>query len=239
MTHNFDFFRIINSRFVGYPNCLMATKSPVEIKLAQAEGIQNVFQNDWKLHFFDDRKKKIGSIPFLRNLIEFTTGSEDPKFIRLTSLLHWKPDSGGITVADLDGVYNQVCGRSGVSANGAELVIDMIHAEAILCMGAGVGINFVNKIVLSIAIRLTAEKFMVDKIADARFWSGILKNQTYTLVSKFKQSFPGDINSAQVLDGVLLMTTENIHLNSFMYEPILDMSDDHLRKLYAKVLALK
>ena len=28
------------------------------------------------------------------------------------------------------------------------------------------------------------------------------------------------------------MTPENIHLNSFMYEPIIDMSDEHLKKLY-------
>ena len=35
------------------------------------------------------------------------------------------------------------------------------------------------------------------------------------------------------------MTPENIHLNAFMYEPILDMSDDHLCKLYKSVSALK
>ena len=34
------------------------------------------------------------------------------------------------------------------------------------------------------------------------------------------------------------MTPENIHLNSFMYEPILDMSDDHLRVLYEEVSSL-
>jgi len=34
------------------------------------------------------------------------------------------------------------------------------------------------------------------------------------------------------------MTPENIHLNSFMYEPILDMSAQHLYQLYTKVEAL-
>jgi len=34
------------------------------------------------------------------------------------------------------------------------------------------------------------------------------------------------------------MTPENIHLNSFMYEPILDMSNEHLKQLYRKVYAL-
>jgi hypothetical protein len=35
------------------------------------------------------------------------------------------------------------------------------------------------------------------------------------------------------------MTPENIHLNSFMYEPILDMSDQHLRKLYTEVVGMQ
>ena len=34
------------------------------------------------------------------------------------------------------------------------------------------------------------------------------------------------------------MTPENIHVNSFMYEPIIDMSDDHLRKLFVDVKGL-
>ncbi len=40
------------------------------------------------------------------------------------------------------------------------------------------------------------------------------------------------------LDRVALMTPENIHVNSFMYEPIVDMSDDHLKKLYGDVKKL-
>ena len=34
------------------------------------------------------------------------------------------------------------------------------------------------------------------------------------------------------------MTPESIHLNSFMYEPILDMSDEHLKSLLNDVLGL-
>jgi len=68
MTHNFDFFRTINSRFVNYAHCLMASKSDTEISLEQATGIKNVFVNDWKPNFFTDLKKKIACIPFLRNL---------------------------------------------------------------------------------------------------------------------------------------------------------------------------
>lgn len=34
------------------------------------------------------------------------------------------------------------------------------------------------------------------------------------------------------------MTPENIHVNSFMYEPIIDMSDAHLRKLFSDTVDL-
>jgi hypothetical protein len=45
--------------------------------------------------------------------------------------------------------------------------------------------------------------------------------------------------SIKTLNGVILMTPENIHLNAFMYEPILDMSDEHLKKLYKEINDLK
>ena len=239
MTHNFDFFRTIQSRFVPYAHCLMASKSKSGIALEQASGIKNVFVTDWKPNFFTDSRKKIASIPFLRNLVEYTKGEDDPKFAKLTSLLHWKADSAAITEADLNAIYNELCGPPvGTSANGTRSVIDIIHAEARSCMTAGAGINFENKIVLAIAIRIGAEQFMVRKINDAAFVAAIKSHQTQTLLTKFRELFGRDSKALEVLDRVVLMTPENIHLNSFMYEPIVDMSDEHLRKLYADVLAL-
>src|SRR5258708_10246852 len=101
MTHNFDFFRTIEGRFVRYSNCLIASKNEQGISVVQATGIRNVFANDWKANFFTDPKKKIASIPFLRNLIEMTTGETDPNYDQLTSMLHWKANSATITVAQL------------------------------------------------------------------------------------------------------------------------------------------
>ena len=58
MTHNFDFFRTLQSRFVGYPYCLMASKSDKGVTLVQATGIRNVFANDWKGKFFTDSREE-------------------------------------------------------------------------------------------------------------------------------------------------------------------------------------
>jgi len=217
----------------------MASKNSSGILLKPASGIRNIFVKDWKPNFFADPKKRIASIPFIRNIIEYTKGETDPDFLKLTSLLHWKDDSAAITQDDLDAIYKNVFGGNGNYGAGNKTVIDAIHQEAKECIKANESINFENKIVLSIAIRMDAEEFMVRKIADPAFVNAIGFNQTPKLLEKFKEKFGAEITTINVIQRVLLMTPENIHLNSFMYEPILDMSDEHLRKLYLEVLALK
>lgn len=239
LTHNFDFFRTINSRFIKYSCCLMASKSENGITLVKASGIKNIFTNDWKIHFFDDDKKKIASIPFIRNIIEYTKGDTDPDYIKLTSLLHVKSDTMGITQSELDDVYKRSFnGANGNSNNGHRPVVDIIHQEAVACLAACDGMNLENKVILSIAIRLAAEEFMINRIKDPSLTTGITNNQTAKLLNKFKESFSSESDVIEILNRVLLMTPENIHLNSFMYEPILDMSEEHLKKLYKEVLVL-
>lgn len=239
LTHNFDFYRTVAGRFVGYKNCLMVSKTATGVELEKAAGIKNVFINDWKGAFDSDPKKKIASISFMRNLIEYTRGDADPDFLKLTSLLHWKADSQQITVADLDGVYNRLFSENRNSPDGNIPVVELIADTATECLNAPDGINFANKLVLAIATRLVAEQFMVNKINDAAFVAGIGYHQTTKLLKKFQELCPAEIASVDVLQRVVLMTPENIHLNSFMYEPILDMSDRHLRALYIDAKALQ
>jgi hypothetical protein len=216
----------------------MTSKTSTGVELTPAAGIKNVFTKDWKGAFFKDPMKKIASISFIRNLIEYTRGETNPEFVKLTSLLHWKVDSQSITVADLDAIYNGLFSAKGSSPDGNKPVVDLIAEEAAKCLLVPEGINFANKVVLAIATRLAAERFMTKKIADAAFSAGIEANQTAVLLKRFQTQFSGDTASIGVLQRVALMTPENIHLNSFMYEPILDMSDQHLRKLFQEVQAL-
>ncbi len=239
LTHNFDFYRTVESRFVGYNNCLMVSKTGSGVALEKAAGIKNVFINDWKGAFYSDPKKKIASISFIRNLIEYTRGDADPGFVKLTSLLHWKADSQAVTVSDLDGIYNGLFSATDSSPDGHKPVVELIADEAAKCLVAPDGINFANKVVLAIATRLVAEQFMVDKINDAAFVAGIVSNQTARLLKKYQELHPVERGALDVLQRVALMTPENIHLNSFMYEPILDMSDTHLRALYNEVKSLQ
>lgn len=205
-----------------------------------AQGIKNPFIRDWKRNFFADAGKRIASIPFLRNLIEYTRGESDQEFLKLTSLLHWKMNSAAIKQKELDGIYHRLFGGNGNYVDSEESVVEMILATARSYLEEAPRLDaaFERKIVLSIAIRIAAERFMVERIDDEVFMEDLGANQSPKLLRRFKDDFPAETGAVDVIQRVLLMTPENIHLNSFMYEPIVDMSDDHLRRLMSRVIAL-
>ena len=238
LTHNFDFLRTVEGRLVSYAACLIALKNDSGIQLEKVDGLRNVFANKWKPEFFDNDTMKVGSIAFLRNLVENSRGIEDPAYLTLTQMVHWRPETSALTVGDLDRVFTDETRILGTSHNAAMPIIDLIDATADKCLAAGPGFNLENKVVLAIATRMRAERFVVSKLNDHAFWEGIDSNQAWKLISKYNKTPDCDNETASTLDQVLLMTPENIHLNSFMYEPLIDMNEDRLKKLYEKVKAL-
>ncbi len=239
LTHNFDFFRTLNSRGVAtYDNCLTAQKNGSAVTLSKAAGIRNPFLLDLKPHFFDSAMKRVASVPFIRNIVEYTTGEASPEYTQLTSLLHWKTDSMTMTNADLDRLFAVIFTISDSYSAPTQKVVDLIVEQADVAASAPEGINFENKIVLSMAIRLLAEKYMAEAIGDDSFLAGITQNQTHRLHKEFHARNLGSVQQRKTLDAVVLMTPENLHINAFMYEPIIDMTDEHLKKLLLDVKSL-
>lgn len=240
LTHNFDFFRTLNSRGIAPSNrCFMAQKGGNTLTLEPAADlIRNPFITDFKLKFHEDPMSRAACIPFIRNILEYTNGTSHPSYLKLTSLLHWKSETPNITNADLDDIFGSTFSQTGEWTDSTGSVVDLILSQAQEALDADEGINFANKLVLSIAIRLEAERFMIREINDHDYVNGITGNQTIKLLRKYKKLDTATPESLQVLDLVVLMTPENIHFNSFMYEPIIDLSDAHLRDLFRKVLAL-
>ena len=62
------------------------------------------------------------------------------------------------------------------------------------------------------------------------------QNQTAWLIKAYKEYINDEMTN--ILELVAMITPENIHLNSFMFEPILDMSVKQLYKLYNDVKKL-
>ena len=65
-----------------------------------------------------------------------------------------------------------------------------------------------------------------------------ITKETFEDIKKYRDSFPTDYESIDIYERVVMMTPENIHVNSFMYEPLLDMDDFYLKKLYRDILML-
>lgn len=239
LTHNFDFFRTILSRgIVSYGQCLISNKNALCVNLEQASYVKNPFINDWKNNLTDS-KKLIASIPFVRNIIEYTQGDSNGDYLLLTSILHLKQNSTSITVNDFKLIFEKNIQNVAFPTNidTSKNIIDSIFEAAEDCLTATQGANLEHKIVMSIAIRLKAEQFMKSKITDQTFVNGLdsTPNQTWVLFKKYEEEFNNEKESIDTLKKVNLITPENIHINSFMYEPILDMGDDELRELYKAV----
>jgi len=243
LTHNFDFLRTIHSRGVvrdGY--CYIAEKHADRVNLLPLDRstVTNPFTQDFKKQLFSDGMKRVASIPFVRNLIEYTRGTEDADYQTLTALVHVRPETATITNQDLDRIFKGTVASIGDGswAEPASSVVELILAEADNALESSDSMNLANKIVLSMAIRLVVETYMIAALADPEFTDKINRHQTSRLVSAMRKRQLGDASVYATLDRVQLMTPENIHVNSFMYEPIIDMSDAALRGLYAEVKSL-
>lgn len=248
LTHNFDFYRTVASRITKHGNSYIAFSSDGEIKFEKGQYTKNIFSN-----YKERLTKKYGdnimvaSIQFVRNLIEYTEDDNNTDYLLLTSVLHYKTDTQTITLKQIQDIFNQYwCKNDNVEfAVGREndLIYNVIMAEADKIVDVE-KLEIENKLILSMAIRLKAELYMKDKIlADISNGSDIMsdiyskKNQSAWLTKAYKQYINDD--AMNTLELVAMITPENIHINSFMFEPILDMSIKQLYGLYQNVKALK
>ena len=241
LTHNFDFFRTLANNFVHRERCLMANRESNAIGLTKADGIKNYFINIWKNKVATCDSILCATIPFARNLIEYIKGDQDADYLKLTSLLHWKDDTDSITVDDYLGIYNRLFNTTH-SINNTQPVKTVLFTKAnqICTRTDHNGLNLEDKVLLSMAIRMQAEIFVTNKLRtlknDANYWCQST-NQFGSLMNEYSLLAP-PTSDMHTLEKVSITVSSNIHLNSFMYEPILDLTIEHLVRLYQEVQGL-
>lgn len=240
LTHNFDFYRTVAKRLYLDRRCILMTlrNDAREVVLKQGGYLNDIFS-----HFKNDLSKPkvfVSIIPLVRNLIEYIEGQSSQNYNQLTSCLHLKTETTTIKCSDL---LNLIHSSFPTTTNqtitfGAKTIKDFVYetADAVEQENPLDEILLENKITLSIAIRLKAEEFMLSKIPNSAAIV-ITSHQTSELLMHFKKT-NSDKDTLTILDRVNLMTPENIHVNAFMYEPIIDISVFHLVDLYKKVKQL-
>ncbi len=240
MTHNFDFYRTLASR-LGIPR--------EQIKIIRKNDTREIiFENGGYLKSVikcirDSKEDKdfFALIPFVRNLIEYTSFQADKNnnYIKLTSCLHMKKDTKDIQIQDISKIFDSVFGterkKKKIEEDNSKLYFKTIYniAEKIYNDKNPNHIELQNKIVFSIVIRLKAEEWMLNKL-NQEFES--TNNQTRELYDAIKKELSDD--EKRIIQKVLMITPENIHINSFMFEPILDISLDHLYTCFEEVKKL-
>jgi len=233
LSHNFDFHRTISSRLsMGRDNRLSVTKTEEGITI-EKELYQNDPFNHWRKNLNKDCFL-VAAIPFVRNLAEYS-GNEDV-YNGLTKFLHIKAGSDELAVAELKTLFSKILndqdhvGKISDSGRNYKALL-----ENALATNTG---NLEGKITKSIAIRLKGERFVISKIENDDFVNQIEKHQTAVLIDKYKETHPENRDTIKILDKIQLMTPESIHVNSFMYEPLLDMSNEYLDTLHTQISTL-
>lgn len=247
LTHNFDFYRTVKLRLgVARNHCYIAQRdeegivSITEFKY-QKDFFKNVVIKDIKDgNIINDDKKKllISSIPFYRNLCEYS--GKEVEYSRLTCFLHLKTtplDTLTVKISDLWNLINPFLNNTTFSG-ADEDYYTAVTRVANTCVADNTNeVLLDNKLVIAIAIRLLTEKFMKNTlISNGKACSDADSNQTRKWFNQVKRFLtPAQIS---VIEEVNLITPESIHLNSFMFEPLIDISNWALKDLYTRVTNL-
>ena len=253
-THNYDFHRTLTRRLgINQKNRLIVGLSETSLTLNQ-EPYKTLPFDDWKKCKY--KEDILALIPFVRNLIDYSydrnisNKESDSHF--LTSLLHQKTDSPSIAFKDIEPIYKEYVGVNQFFADikPDDLVLNTLFETCENIKNTDPQLK--NKIILAMGIRLKAEKFMISQITgykgqftfknnnysntDYLELIGKERNQTRKLFNGY--SIFGDNEKKKILDKVNIMTPEHIHINSFMYEPLIDMDILELLHLYQAVKSL-
>lgn len=228
LTHNFDFYRACANR--------LSLKTLSVIKDSKIELIDFYFKKNIFTSFkdrIDDCKYFIASIPFVRNIVELTDGTENSDYSLLTSCLHYKRDTEIITITQINNIFHSHINKNSNIVNSK--YIDLLFNTANSIQKGTTEIELHNKLILSISIRLLFEKKLIDKINDWTIVDNFTSNQTHKLIEHCINNNMLTDNEISISEKVKIMVSENIHVNAFMYEPIIDMSDDELINLYKMI----
>lgn len=192
----------------------------------------------------DDTKKKllISSIPFYRNLCEYSeigTGATS-RYAKLTCFLHLKTtpiDTQSVKISDLWNIINPFLGGVEFAGTDEDYYSTIIRIANSCVADNANEVLLDNKLVIAIAIRLLTEKFMQRIItSNGQACMDANSNQTRAWYNQAKPFLSPEQQA--IIEEVNLITPESIHLNSFMFEPLIDISDWALKELFIKVTNL-
>ena len=258
LTHNFDFYRLLCSRLgVRKENRFESRRNESgKVWLTAMSQLEGPFKS-WLSA--PSREKFFAYVPLVRNLIEYAykidDGEAERDYMTLTHVLH-VPTCGATepTVSEVKRVFKQ---RTDFKVDSLQLEDSESMLQALKACADDISQSpcLENKIVLSMASRIYAEEYMIGVLSNyggsvigregvamsfVDYLNSVERDQTSKLFDAFRRLPASEHNreSDEVLDAVRIMTPENIHLNAFMYEPLIDMDIGELKRLFNRAKRL-
>lgn len=246
LTHNFDFFRLMQSRMAFS----RSSSHPVHAWFGQRDSTTDsvTLSQAGQFNYHLNTRSRAGSddvawlslIPLTRNLAEYATDntSVSPEFQLLTECMHCLDVDH--TVGTVSPIIQQFTNIKACPLDSTTLIKDAVYTAADNITQPNESNLLHNRTVLSLGCRLKAEDHMKSKLLQVDIDDAKTRQNNFTreLFNKYCALPNVSPNAVAVLEEVNLVTPENIHINAFMYEPLIDLSQEELTDLYNKVKQL-
>ena len=249
LTHNYDFLRAISSRlsssFMRSDVYLCEDMGNHCLSLRQAHYLNANVLTQWKRKVSEgNRVATVAAIPFVRELCEIKMGRGDD-YRMISDALHGRTGGELLRLSSLNDLFNDYLGVVPVIGDAPvqELCLEVCR-EIVRGGHLEDGALLEGKIVLSMGIRILAERKLVS-LWNAVGMDGEAPKKYGSLWMRIKgvghqhlDSLGVDAERYALFERIALVTPANIHVNSFMYEPLIDTSEWQLVELFRECLHL-
>jgi hypothetical protein len=227
LTNNYDFFRSLKSRVYN----LSSLAASINVKHSVLVFSPKNLVFDTRTVFnIDSVHDLIMALPFARELATYNNRNMD--FIKY---FHIKR---GTKLLNLNGLKQKIAKRYKKASFSDEIDYKAIYLHAIDSVCDDIikeriaSYDMKKKIVLAMNIRLKLEVILLE--GTIGITDRINRNQTSELIRLKKHRFKADFR--RLVDQISVCTPEFLHLNAFMYEPLIDVNPDRLVRIYRKLL---
>jgi len=240
LTHNFDFYRStcislggnLNSRLFAY----LDTNEDVSLFNANSSDYES-FQlfRVWKTR--NDIPSLIALIPFLRNLVELQEGDTSANYTMLCDYLHFNLNTSTLFLNGLSSVYSSN-GIVHTSIPSSTSYWDLLIHEAKSITSPVVESDIKKKLILGLFIRLASDYFLLEKYRSNNAGANpiIAVGQNWTKQLKRLSLHYLTLDEKKLYDRAVTVAPSFIHVNSFMYEPLIDVGSEKLLSIAQELI---
>lgn len=226
LSNNYEFFRTVCSR---------AELTPIGATLNSDNSVslsanKNLFLKHLNIPKITSYDKLLFAIPFARETDNLRGGKHSEFY---DSLFHYNKSSTRVHVNKVQKVLNDFSNQIQITSSGNPKYIDILYEECKKIMTKQSDpFEIKPKVILALGIRIKCEELIIGN--DFTKISNINENQTRALYDKYKHSMKKEF--VKIMDELLVATPEFLHLNAFMYEPLIDIKPNMLKDIFKRLL---